>query len=326
MNHGVHGTATLRDRTRPEPVGPAPVGVVIATRDRCASLAVTVRNLLALPERPEVLVVDNASTDDTRAMLARDFPQVRVLALPANRGALARTHGVRALRTPYVAFSDDDSWWAPGALSAAARHFERHPRLGLLAARTLVGPGDAADPLNDLLAGSPLGTATDLPGTQVLGFLGCAAVARREAYLDAGGYHPLLFFGAEETLLAYDLAARGWGVAHCPDVTAHHHPDPAPRTGRSAVVRRNELLTAWLRRPLPHALSRTRTLAAEARRTPSARQALRETLLRLPAALRARRTLPPHVERAARLLDEAAPAAGAAGAGQAAAAPDGAAS
>ncbi|WP_263243529.1 glycosyltransferase family 9 protein [Streptomyces sp. A13(2022)] len=62
--------------------------------------------------------------------------------------------------------------------------------------------------------------------------------------------------------------------------------------------------------------------AAEARRTPSARQALRETLLRLPAALRARRTLPPHVERAARLLDEAAPAAGAGPT----AAPDGAAS
>ncbi|WCN03986.1 glycosyltransferase family 2 protein [Streptomyces sp. M92] len=306
MNHATgHGPSTTRERTRADRTEAAPVGVVIATRDRSASLAVTVRNLLALPERPQVLVVDNASTDDTTTMLARDFPQVRVVSLPFNRGALARTHGVRALDTPYVAFSDDDSWWAPGALAAAARHFDAHPRLGLLSARTLVGPGDDADPLNDLLAGSPLGTATDLPGTQVLGFLGCAAVARRTAYLDAGGYHPLLFFGAEETLLAYDLAARGWGVTHCPDVTAHHHPDPGPRAGRSAVVRRNELLTAWLRRPLPHALARTRDLAADARHDPHARRALRETLTRLPAALRARRPLPPHVERAARLLDGA---------------------
>ncbi|WP_395575153.1 glycosyltransferase family 2 protein [Streptomyces sp. BK79] len=303
MNHAPH-SAPSATRERPaDPTEPAPVGIVIATRNRAASLAVTLRHLLALPERPEVLVVDNASTDDTRAMLARDFPRLRVLSLPFNRGALARTHGVRALDTPYVAFSDDDSWWAPGALAAAARHFEAHPRLGLLAARTLVGPADDADPLNDLLAGSPLGPATDLPGTQVLGFLGCAAVARRTAYLDAGGYHPLLFFGAEETLLAYDLAARGWGVTHCPDVVAHHHPDPAPRTDRPAVVRRNALLTAWLRRPLPHALARTRALAAEARHDPHARQALRETLTRLPAALRARRPLPPHVERAARLLD-----------------------
>ncbi|MEU9102203.1 glycosyltransferase family 2 protein, partial [Streptomyces sp. NPDC048361] len=94
---------------------------------------------------------------------------------------------------------------------------------------------------------------------------------------------------------------------HCPDVVAHHHPDPAPRDGRSVRVLRNELLTAWLRRPLPHALDRTRGLAADARRDRAARQALRQTLTRLPAALRARRPLPPHVERAARTLDGAQP-------------------
>ncbi|MFV0132937.1 glycosyltransferase family 2 protein [Streptomyces sp. HMX87] len=299
--------STTREQRTADRAGHAPVGIVIATRNRSARLAVTLRHLQALPERPEIVVADNASTDDTRAMVARDFPQVRVLSLPFNRGALARTHGVRALGTPYVAFSDDDSWWAPGALATAARLFDEHPRLGLLSARTLVGPDDTPDPLNDVLAASPLGSATDLPGTQVLGFLGCAAMTRREAYLDAGGYHPLLFFGAEETLLAYDLAARGWGVTHCPEVTAHHHPDPGPRTGRPVVVRRNELLTAWLRRPLPYALARTRALAAEARHDPHARRALREALTRLPAALRARRPLPPHVERAARLLDGATP-------------------
>ncbi|MEU6479938.1 glycosyltransferase [Streptomyces sp. NPDC047017] len=281
----------------------APVGVVIATRDRSAQLAVTLTHLLALPEHPEIVVADNASTDDTRALLACQFPQIRVLALPFNRGAVARTHGVRALSTPYVAFSDDDSWWAPGALAEAARLFGRHPRLGLLAARTLVGPGQEDDPLNKVLADSPLGPAADLPGTQVLGFLACASVTRRTAYLDAGGFHPLIFFGAEETLLAYDLAARGWGVTHCPEVIAHHHPAPTARTGRPAVQRRNEILTAWLRRPLPHALARTRGLAADARRDPHARHALRETLTRLPGALRARRALPPHLERAARLLD-----------------------
>ncbi|MFE9771903.1 glycosyltransferase family 2 protein [Streptomyces sp. NPDC005931] len=282
-----------------------PIGIVIATRDRSAHLAVTLRHLLALPERPEILVADNASTDDTRTLLARDFPQVRVLALPVNRGALARNHGARALDTPYVAFSDDDSWWAPGALARAVELFDAHPRLGLIAARTLVGPAADPDPLNEVLAHSPLGRVNDLPGTQVLGFLACASVVRREAYLDAGGFHRLLFFGGEETLLAYDLAARGWGVTHCPDVVAHHHPAPAPRGGRPAVQRRNELLTAWLRRPVPYALCRTRALAADARADDHARRALRETLTRLPAALRERRPLPPHVERAARMLEGA---------------------
>jgi GT2 family glycosyltransferase len=281
-----------------------PVGVVIATRNRSASLAVTLRQLLALPERPEIVVADNASTDDTRALLARDFPRVRVLALPANRGALARTYGVRALDTPYAAFSDDDSWWAPGALDTAAELLDAHPRLGLLSARTLVGPDETPDPLNDVLATSPLGPATDLPGVQVLGFLACAAVVRRTAYLDAGGFHPVLFFGGEETLLAYDLAARGWGVTHCPEVIAHHHPAPSPRTGRPAVQRRNEVLTALLRRRVPYALARARDLAADARHDPAAGRALREALVRLPATLRARRALPPYVERAARLLED----------------------
>jgi GT2 family glycosyltransferase len=74
-----------------------PVGIVIATRNRSATLAEALHHLVALPERPRILVADNASTDDTRAMLARDFPQVQVLALPFNHGALARNHGARAL-------------------------------------------------------------------------------------------------------------------------------------------------------------------------------------------------------------------------------------
>lgn len=305
MNHPAHHGPTVTPKRRhPDSTGAAPVGIVIATRNRRASLAVTVRNLLALPERPDVLVVDNASTDDTRAMLARDFPQVRVLPCRTT-AAPSPAPTACAPSTPRTSRSATTT---PGGRRAPSA-----PPPGT----STTTPGSACSPPAPSSAPAtpptpqrparrlPLGTATDLPGTQVLGFLGCAAVARRTAYLDAGGYHPLLFFGGEETLLAYDLAARGWGVTHCPDVIAHHHPHPRPRTGRPAVVRRNALLTAWLRRPLPHALARTRALAADARRDPHARHALRETLTRLPAALRARRPLPPHVERAARLLDGA---------------------
>ncbi|GAA3779861.1 glycosyltransferase family 2 protein [Streptomyces phyllanthi] len=296
-----NSSTSLRHRDRRD--DGAAVTVVVATRNRCDSLATTLRHLRALPERPPVLVADNASTDGTRTLLAHRFPEVRVLALPVNRGALARNDAVRVVDTPYVAFSDDDSWWAPGALRTAVRLLDEHPRLGLLAARTLVGPDGDPDPLNDVLATSPLGRAHDLPGTQVLGYLACASVVRRTAYLDAGGYHPLLFFGGEETLLAYDLAARGWGVVHCPEVVAHHHPAPTPRTGRPVTLLRNDLLTAWLRRPLLLALARTRALAAEARHDRAARGALRTALVRVPSALRARRRLPPYIERAAHLVD-----------------------
>ncbi len=280
------------------------VTVAVITRDRPAAVLRTVDALTALPERPPVIVVDNSSDDSTLEALRHRPPAVRVLKPARNTGALGRNLAVRRAETPYVAFSDDDSWWTEGALRQAADLFDRHPRLGLLAARTLVGPDRTEDPFNAVLAASPLPREPDLPGRPVLGFLACACVVRRDAYLRAGGYHPLLFFGGEETLLAYDLAADGWGVTYEPSLTARHHPASGGRDGRDDLLRRNELLTFWLRRPLPAALRATaRLTAAAATGEPGARRALHETVVRLPAALARRRPLPPDVESAIRLLE-----------------------
>lgn len=280
------------------------VTVAVITRDRRDSLLRTLDELGALPERPPVIVVDNGS-DDTAARALRRHPAgARVLRPGGNTGALGRNLAVRRAATPYVAFSDDDSWWSPGALRRAADLLDEHPRLGLLAARTLLSPGGTEDPLNAVLADSPLPEEADLPGRPVLGFLACACVVRREAFLAAGGFHPVLFFGAEETLLAYDLTADGWGVAYEPSLTAWHAPAPGGRHGRSPVIRRNEVLTLWLRRPVGLALRASARLAAAAlANRPGARRALRGLVERLPAALARRRRLPARVERAARLLE-----------------------
>ncbi|MFI2223979.1 glycosyltransferase [Streptomyces fradiae] len=295
--------------------GPAPPGaawarttVVVITRDRRDQLLRTLERLAALPGRPPVVVVDNASSDGTAEAVAARYPEVLLVSPGRNLGAVGRTLGVRHARTPYVAFSDDDSWWQPGALAAAERLLDDHPRLGLVAASVRVGEdGRREDPLNAELASSPLGREPGLPGTRVLGFLACAAVARREAYLEAGGYHPVVFFAGEEQLLAYDLEACGWAVCHCPEVVAVHGPVGGVRGGRRAVMRRNAVLTAWLRRPVGVALRRTGRLAVDAARRGAeareAREALRGVLERLPAALRARRRLPAHVEEAARRVE-----------------------
>ena len=103
------------------------MSVVVITRNRRERLVRTLSHLTDLPERPPVVVVDNASDDGTPDVVRARFPHVRVGALPANHGALARTVGVRAATTPYVAFSDDDSWWAAGALLRAADHFDAAP-------------------------------------------------------------------------------------------------------------------------------------------------------------------------------------------------------
>jgi GT2 family glycosyltransferase len=277
------------------------VTVVIATRDRRPELLRTLGRLDDLPERPPVIVVDNASADGSAAAVREHFPAVALRVLPRNAGAAARNAGVALAATPYVAFSDDDSWWDPGALSRAAAALDADPRLGLIAARTLVGPAREPDPVNALMARSPLrdgGTA------EVLGFLACACVVRKEAFLGAGGFSQLLFFIGEERLLSYDLAAAGWARRYLPDVIAVHEPSaarPDPRL-RHQAERRNRLLTAWLRRPVPVALAETLRLARDAARGPDDRAALAAAIRKLPAALRSRRRLPPEVERKVRVL------------------------
>jgi GT2 family glycosyltransferase len=276
------------------------VTVVIMTRDRAAALVRTVGRLRALPERPPVIVVDNGSRDGTPKLLRRTFPDVRVLALGRNLGAVARNLGVSEADTPYVAFADDDSWWAPGALARAEALLDAYSRLGLIAARALVGPDNRLDPMAAFMAAAPLETAEDLPGPNVLGFLACAAVVRREAYLSVGGFDPVVFFMGEEERLAYDLAAAGWGLSYCADVVAHHH----PQAGAGGDVRkrllaaRNRALTAWMRRPLRVAFAETSPLLRGAVRDPAARATLAQFAARLPRALWARRPSDTAVEAA----------------------------
>jgi GT2 family glycosyltransferase len=280
------------------------VSVVIATRDRPAELARTLDLLAALRPCPPVIVVDNASAAVPGRV--RDHPAVaELIALDRNLGAAARTVGARRATTRFVAFSDDDSWWAPGALRVAGDALDRHPRLGLVAARTLVGPRRRPDPLNEAMAASPLPATDHLPGRPVLGCLACASVVRRDAFLGVGGFRELFQVGGEETLLCYDLAAAGWGVRYLPEVVAHHHPSstrpPAPH--RRALQRRNRVLTGWMRRPLAVAGGETWRLVRDAVRDPVARAALAGLLRRLPAALADRRPLPPGLERDVRALE-----------------------
>lgn len=111
------------------------VTVVVMTRDRWPDLEKT----LPRHEAP-VIVVDNGSSDGTPELVRDHFPHVDVVELGKNHGSVARNIGLELAVTPYVAFADDDSWWAPGALERVVEVFETYPRLGVLAGRVVVGP------------------------------------------------------------------------------------------------------------------------------------------------------------------------------------------
>jgi GT2 family glycosyltransferase len=276
---------------------PSPVGVVIITRDRATELLHTLGRLAALPERPPVVVVDQGSRDDTPDRVRAAFPAVRVIELDGNRGAAGRTVGVEAVDTPYVAFCDDDSWWAPGALAEGAQLLDEHPSVALVAGRVLLGAGERLDPACAEMEASPLDQHPELPGRRILGFVACGAIVRRSAFLQVGGFEPRLGLGAEEQLLAVDLAARGWQLVYCERLAAHHHPSSTrDHRARRAVQVRNDLWFAWLRRHRGAAWRDTVAAARTAMRDAGARAGVRQALTGGSWVLAERRTVPSWLE------------------------------
>ena len=263
---------------RPAGSGDPRVAVVVATRNRRASLLRTLARLEALEERPPLVVVDNASSDGTPTVVRKRFPAVPVISLTENLGPAARTIGARSVDCPYVAFSDDDSSWHQGALARAAALFDEFPRLGLVAAHVVVGESERDDDTALAMRESPLAPDVELPGPPVLGFLACGCVVRRSAFLAVGGFRGR-FTGSEETLLAVDLAAAGWHLAYVSDVVAHHDPSGGERTAeRRRSDAWNALWFAWTRRPARTALARTAPLVRSALTDPAIRRAFADLL------------------------------------------------
>jgi GT2 family glycosyltransferase len=255
------------------------VGVVVVTRDRRRTTLDSLGQLTEASPGVPITVVDNASTDGTADAVTARYPDVTVVRLPANLGAAGRNSGVSVTPCPYIAFSDDDSWWAPGALSRAADLLDAHPKLAVVAAKVLVGPEERVDPVCDVMASSPLGAGAG-PGVGILGFVACGAVVRRDAFLAVGGFRLGYGIGGEEELLAIDLRAAGWDLRYCPEVVAHHHPatDRPPGADRRRHQARNAVRTAWLRRRLGSLVRCTAAAARPAWSDPAVRHGLADAV------------------------------------------------
>jgi len=107
------------------------VSLIIATFNHARFLDAAIDSALAQTlGAVDVIVVDDGSTDDTPAVLARYAGRVRVLRQP-NRGlAAARNAGLAAARGTYVAFLDADDVMASTKLAAQLAVLERSPTIG----------------------------------------------------------------------------------------------------------------------------------------------------------------------------------------------------
>jgi GT2 family glycosyltransferase len=88
-----------------------------------------------------VILVDNASEDDTRDWVREAHPEVLLVALEENLGVAARDHGLRESRSPYTMFLDSDAALTAGALPTLVAALADHPEWGLVGPRLLHDDG-----------------------------------------------------------------------------------------------------------------------------------------------------------------------------------------
>ena len=115
----------MRSDTSAQPV-PATVSIVVPTCNRLALLQRCVTAIRATVTTPyELIVVDGASTDDTRAWLARE-PAILSIFEPQRAGPTkAVNRGFRLASGQYVMWLNDDAELLPGAVAAALELLER---------------------------------------------------------------------------------------------------------------------------------------------------------------------------------------------------------
>src|SRR5215213_6087685 len=121
------------------------VSIIITTHNRPQLLSRAVASARLSGRDPEIVVVDDASTDET-GELCRSLPGIRYIRVEHNQGvACARNVGLRASAGEYISFLDDDDERLPGSLDMQVERLEAEPRAGMIYGQALiVGGGGAA--------------------------------------------------------------------------------------------------------------------------------------------------------------------------------------
>ena len=176
--------------------------LIIPSRNRSRTLRENLCRFASGGEEVEQIVIDNASTDGSAEMVAREFPHVRLIRLTHNRSTAARNIGAREAQAPILVMLDDDSFPAAGALDRIGRVMEEHPELSCVAARVCrtAPPG--------------VHEGGGLPGV----FIGCGAAIRRDVFLEVGGYPEDYGYYVDENVFCVRCLRAGWGVRWYEDI------------------------------------------------------------------------------------------------------------
>ncbi len=204
-----------------------PVTVAILAYNRREALRVNLTKLrdeLEWPrERLEVIVVDNASTDGTAAMVAAEFPDVRVIVNERNTGISGWNRAFETGAGDWFLVLDDDCYVSGAALRRAVSAAQAH----------------AADLVSFWVVSSEPGEVAFNQNydTGLLAFWGCSALVSGRAVRELGGFDPGIFIWGHEAEFVARLLDRGMRRLHLPDVISVHMKPVAP--WRMSVHQRN---------------------------------------------------------------------------------------
>ena len=109
---------------------PSSISTIIPTRNRAPLLARAIDSVLSASRAgDELIVVDDGSTDDTPAVLARYTDRVRVIVTPGLGAGAARNIGVSEARQSLIAFLDSDDEWTRDRLEIGRRLLDARPEI-----------------------------------------------------------------------------------------------------------------------------------------------------------------------------------------------------
>ena len=169
----------------------------------------------------DFIVVDNASTDGTAAMVEAEFPEVRLIVRRENCGISGINDGFAAAGGDFVLALDDDCYLPPDGLKRAVMAAQER--------RADVVSFGVASSFN------PDARFDHLYRTGLLSFWGCAVLVRREVLAEVQGYDPNIFIWANELEFMLRCFDHGFRHLYMPEVVAVHMRAPDP--GRIAYLR-----------------------------------------------------------------------------------------
>src|SRR5688572_30469589 len=233
----------------------ASVGVVIVNWNGAEFLGPCLRSLAAQDHAGPItpLVVDNGSTDGSLALLAREFPQVRVLRHEVNNYCAANNRGVREHATELVLICNTDVTLERSAVRELAAVLAAHPDAAAAMPKIVDPQGRLSSTgvleREDLYwLDRDLGAADDGRRDQdeeLFAVSGCCALHRRDAWLAAGGLDEDFHMYYEDVEFSLRLRAQGRTLRYAPRARVTHvgHGSIAKATtGKDWLGERNRLL------------------------------------------------------------------------------------